>query len=130
MLVIFVVLAAVGCSSNNESKDKSDTPASAEQKDTTAKESPLTYKDGTYEGISDSGMHPGLKVSVVVKSGKIAEVNVVENGETEGVGSQAVEKLPAEIVKAQSTDVEPVSGASKSSAAIKEAVDSALSQAK
>ncbi|SHN75146.1 FMN-binding protein [Desulfitobacterium chlororespirans] len=88
------------------------------------------YKDGTYEGSSDKGIHPGLKVSVTVQGGKIAEVAVVENQETPGVGSMAIEALPAKIVEAQSTEVEAVSGASLSSAAIKEAVDKALEQAK
>ncbi|MFZ7121110.1 MAG: FMN-binding protein [Eubacteriaceae bacterium] len=87
------------------------------------------YTDGTYEGSSDAGMHAGLKVSVVVENGEISEVNVVEHSETDGIGTVAVAKLPDMIVEAQSTEVDTVSGASKSSAAIIEAVNNALAQA-
>jgi len=88
------------------------------------------YKDGTYEGTSDKGIQPGLMVSVTIQNGKIADVKVVENHETEGIGSVAIEELPGKIVEAQTTEVEAVSGASFTSAAIKEAVDKALEQAK
>lgn len=122
--VIFVILAvlfvSVGCGSK----------AASGSKDTSASTAAGIYKDGTYEGSSDAGIHPGLKVKVVVKGGKITEVNIVEQKETEGVGSEAVERLPALIVKAQSTNIDTVTGASKTTAAIKEAVDQALSQAK
>ena len=89
-----------------------------------------TYKDGTYEGVSDKGMSKGLKVSVTITGDKITEVKVVEHGETQGIGTRAVDELPAKIVEAQSADVDSVGGASLSSAAIKEAVTLALEQAK
>lgn len=158
LTMLFVFGVAAGCSTSDESKGKSEKAAAATNEEsqsdssktkddseavsTASKEEgesgstessdkkTTSYKDGTYEGTSDAGMHPGLKVSVVVKDGKIAEVSVLEHGETEGVGTKAVEQLPAKIIEAQSTDVEPVSGASMSSKAIKEAVDQALSQAK
>lgn len=89
-----------------------------------------SFKDGTYEGSSDAGMHAGLKVSVTIKGGSITSIEVVEHGETEGIGTVAFEPLTKAIVEAQSTEVDSVSGASKTSAAIKEAVDVALTQAK
>lgn len=88
------------------------------------------YKDGTYEGTSDQGMHPGLKVSVTVEDGKMTQINVIEYNETEGIGTQAIEQLPEKIIEAQSTDVDSISGASVSSDAIKDAVNKALEQAK
>lgn len=88
-----------------------------------------SYIDGTYEGSSDSGMHAGLKVSVVVTEGKISEVTVVEHSETDGIGTVAIEPVAEAIVETQSTDVDSVSGATKTSTAIKEAVDAALAQA-
>jgi uncharacterized protein with FMN-binding domain len=113
-IILAVVLLAVGCGS----------------KATSGSTSAGIYKDGTYEGSSDAGLHPGLKVKVVVKEGNISEVNIVQQKETEGVGTKAIEELPALIIKAQSTKVDSVSGASKTSSAIKEAVDKALAQAK
>jgi uncharacterized protein with FMN-binding domain len=92
--------------------------------------STAVYTDGTYEGTSDAGMHEGLKVSVSVKDGKISEVSIIEHDETEGIGTSAFGPVTEAIVDAQSTDVDSVSGATKTSNAIKEAVDGALAQAK
>ena len=87
-------------------------------------------KDGEYtaEGKGIGGKVP---VTVEVKDGKIAEVTVGENSETQGIGSKAIEQLPAKIVEAGGTEgVDAVSGASVTSKAIFTAVDEALEQAK
>ena len=70
-------------------------------------------------------------MTVTVKDGKIAEVKVGENSETQGIGSKAIEQLPAKIVEAGGTEgVDAVSGASVTSKAIFTAVDEILDQAK
>ena len=83
--------------------------------------------DGTYEGEAQ-GMAP-LKVQVEVKEGKIANVEVIEHGETEGISEPALEQIPSLIVEKNSTDVDSVSGATVTSDAIKEAVNKALENA-
>lgn len=60
---------------------------------------------------------------------KILSVKIIDQKETEGIGSKAVAALPSEIVKAQSADVQGIAGASVSSAAIKKAVQECLNQA-
>lgn len=87
------------------------------------------FVDGTYEATSDAGMHAGLKLEVVIEGGEITAINILENSETPGVGTAAFEPLTAAIIEAQSTEVDSVSGASLTSAAIKEAVGLALDQA-
>src|SRR5690554_2333347 len=82
--------------------------------------------DGVYEGTSDAGMHPGLKVAVTFEGGSITNVEFVEHGETEGISDPAIEGVPAAIVEASSTMVDAVSGATYTSDAIKEAVSLAL----
>jgi fumarate reductase flavoprotein subunit len=57
----------------------------------------------------------------------IISVKVLVHNETKGVGSIAVEQLPAAIVKAQSVGVDTIAGATVSSKAIIEGVKSALS---
>ncbi len=86
------------------------------------------YNDGTYEGEAE-GMAP-LKVSVTVEDGKIADVEITEQNETEGFAEPALEQIPQAIVDKNSTDVDAVSGATVTSTAIKEAVNNALEQAK
>lgn len=87
-----------------------------------------TYKDGTWEGEAQ-GMKP-LKVSVEIKDGKIANVEVIEHDETPDISDPAIEQIPAAIVEKNSTEVDSVSGATVTSNAIKEAVNKALENAK
>ena len=69
-------------------------------------------------------------MTVTVKDGKVAEVTVGENSETQGIGSNAIEQLPEAIVAANGTaGVDAVSGATVTSKAIFSAVDEALAQA-
>ena len=86
-------------------------------------------KDGSYtaEGKGIGGKVP---VTVTVKDGKIAEVTVGDNSETQGMGSKAIDQLPDAIVAANGTEgVDAVSGATVTSKAIFTAVDEALAQA-
>ena len=63
-----------------------------------------------------------------MKEGNIIEVDILVHDETQGIGTKAIEEIPALIIEAQSTEVDAVAGASMTSAAIKEAVNNALSQ--
>ena len=88
------------------------------------------YTDGEYtaEGKGIGGKVP---VTVEVKDGKVATVTVGDNSETQGIGSKAIEQLPAKIVEAGGTEgVDAVSGATGTSKAIFSAVDEILDQAK
>ncbi|WP_315673371.1 FMN-binding protein [Clostridium sp. 19966] len=87
------------------------------------------YKDGTYSG-EGTGHSPGLNVKVTVKSGKIYSVQVGDNNETPRIADGAINVVPGEIVKAQSVNVDAVSGATRTSNGIMEAVADALSKAK
>lgn len=71
-----------------------------------------------------------MVVRVTYKDQAIQNVEVVQHHESEDVGLVAVSKIPEEIVAANSTEVDAISGASASSRAIKEAVNDALKQAK
>src|SRR5690554_661444 len=82
--------------------------------------------DGTYEGVSDLGMHPGLKVHVEVKDGIIVDIKVVSHGETPGISDPAISGIPEAIIAAQGLEVDVVSGATMTSNAILEAVKIAL----
>ena len=82
--------------------------------------------DGEYTG-SANGMGGAVPVTVTVKDGRIESVTVGENNESPGIGTMAIEQIPAAIAAAQSSDVEAVAGATITSEAIKEAVANALS---
>lgn len=88
-----------------------------------------TQAADTYTGTADGF---GGEVSVTVKMNGDKIVDVVAEGpeETEGIGSQAIEQLPAKIKEANSTNVDAVTGATFTSKAIIEAVNEALESAK
>ncbi len=85
--------------------------------------------DGTYTG-EGTGIGGKFEVTVTVEGGAITAVEVGDNSETQGIGSKAIEQLPAEIVAANGTDgVAAVSGATVTSKAIFSAVQAALASA-
>ena len=57
-------------------------------------------------------------------------MEVISHQETDGIGTKAIEDLPAAIVSANSTEVDNVASATITSEAIKEAVEDAIRQSK
>lgn len=86
------------------------------------------YKDGIYTG-SGEGKYGPIKVEVSVEKGKISTVKVLEHNETPGISDPAIEKTPQDIIKAQSTEVDAVSGATVTSKGIIEAVNNSIKEA-
>ncbi|MFT8313338.1 MAG: FMN-binding protein [Clostridium sp.] len=86
------------------------------------------YKDGTYTGTG-TGFGGTTKISVTVKNGKIASVETISNEDTPDYYNRAYSSIPNEIISAQSTEVDAVSGATYSSHGIISAVQNALSNA-
>ena len=83
---------------------------------------------GTYRATVNA-MHGPLTVEVVVDADKIVSIEVVEHYETPGVGTPAIESIPAAIVEHQSLAVDVVSGVTLTSAAIRFAVQQAIVEA-
>ena len=88
----------------------------------------VSYVDGTYVGTG-KGMNGKFQVTVTIAGGQVTDIQVGENSETQGIGSNAIEQVPGRIIQAQSVNVDGVAGATVTSDAIKEAVADALSQA-
>lgn len=89
---------------------------------------PSRWKDGKYEGKGE-GVHGVVVVQVTVAKGRIAGIEILEQHEEAGVSDLAFQRIPAEIVKEQSLEVEAVTGASLSSKAILAAARDALQAA-
>lgn len=86
------------------------------------------YKDGTYEATS-AGNNGDINVSVVVSGGKISTITA-DHQETAGLGDKACDTMIAAMIKADSTEVDTVSGATVTSKGLIEAVNTALTKAK
>lgn len=84
-----------------------------------------TYIDGTYTGEGE-GFGGIIGAEVKVSGGKIVSVNLLEHSESKEISDPAIEEIPKAIVKAQSPDVDIVSGATFTSRGIMEAVADAL----
>ena len=85
------------------------------------------YKRGTYEG-SGRGKFSDVVLSVKIRRGKITAIDVISQNETPNYWKRAVAVIDR-IIDSNNTAVDGVTGATKSSNAIKAAVDNALKQA-
>ncbi|MPW24953.1 ABC transporter substrate-binding protein [Alkalibaculum sp. M08DMB] len=84
---------------------------------------------GSYTGTA-TGYHGDIQATTEVdQDGKIINISIAENTETEGIGTIAIEKIPEYIIEAQSLDVDVVSGATVTSNAIIDAVADSLEKA-
>ena len=88
----------------------------------------VALKDGEYEATVDGQMGP-MTVKVVIAGGVIADVVVVSNNETPNFAAKALESIPAAIKAANSATVDTVSGATKTSNRIMNAVSLCLEEA-
>lgn len=82
------------------------------------------YEDGTYEGTG-TGYSGDVKVKVTVKDHQIVSVEIISNKDDAAFFNRA-KALTDTIVKAQTWEVDSVSGATYSSRGIREAVKNAL----
>ncbi|MDR7871031.1 MAG: FMN-binding protein [Tissierellaceae bacterium] len=102
--------------------------ACAKTTDEVTNDAEALFKAGTYTAEA-AGFGGPVKVEVVFSDSKIESVTVKEHGETAGISDPAINDIPANIVEAQSLDVDAVTGATMTSKAIKYAVADAVKQA-
>ena len=77
-------------------------------------------------GVSEIGGE--VKVKVTMDGDKIAKIDVLSHNETAGISDPAFKTLPDAIIAANSTQVDAVTGATKTSEALIAAVNDALSK--
>lgn len=92
------------------------------------------YKDGTYSGSLEDAIYGNYKVKAVVSGGKLADVIPLiypnDNRTSNSINTQAFTMLRDEALRAQSAQVDIITGASDSSPAFARSLQSALNQAK
>jgi uncharacterized protein with FMN-binding domain len=90
------------------------------------------YADGTYTGSQVNALYGVVQVRVTVQSGQITDVQFLSHPtghHSDQINAYAVPILAHEAVTAQSANVQVVSGATLTSNAFMESLQSALSQA-
>jgi uncharacterized protein with FMN-binding domain len=94
------------------------------------------YKDGSYTGtaIDTPEGYGAVQVKAVIQGGKITDIQFVQYpdhpGHTLEVSQVALPALKQEAITAQSSNVSMVSGATQTSDAFSQSLQSALDQAK
>lgn len=84
-------------------------------------------EDGVYSGRAE-GYQSEIVVDVTVRDGSITEIEVVEHGETPGIGDAAFDEMVPAIIEGQTLQVDLVSGATASSQGLLSAVQAALEE--
>lgn len=87
-----------------------------------------TLAENEYIGVGVSEIGGEVKVKVTMDGDKIAKIEVLSHNETAGISDSAFNTLPDAIIAANSTQVDVVSGATKTSEALIAAVNDALAQ--
>jgi len=92
------------------------------------------YTDGSYTGTPTDAYYGTVQVKAVIQNGKIADVVFLQHPSMHEnsvfINGQAMPLLTQEAIKAQSAQVDGVSGATFTSQAFKESLASALVKAK
>lgn len=100
------------------------------QKDETQKTTQnRTYNDGTYT-TSAMGYGGEFQVELTLKDDKIQDIVVKEHNETPSIGGVALEQMIETMKKENTYDVDTISGATKTTQGLKDAVKSGFAKAK
>lgn len=91
------------------------------------------YKDGQYTGAVADAFYGNIQVLAVIQGGKITDVQFLQypndRSTSRMINAQAMPYLKQEAIQAQSAQVDGVSGATASSGAFIQSLQSALNQA-
>lgn len=112
IITLLLAFALVGCAntSNNETSSSN------------------AFKAGTYTASSD-GNNGSVTVSVIFSENEITSVEVTDQNETPSIAEEALNTIPKEIVDYQSIGVDTISGSTRTSEAILNAVAECITQA-
>ena len=78
--------------------------------------------------VTIPGFGGDIELEVIADEEKLYAVNVLSNSETQGIGSKAIEALPALMVEQQSFNVDGIAGATVSSTALRTGVEQAITE--
>ena len=92
------------------------------------------YKNGNYTGSVADAYYGNVEVAITVSGGKLTAVKFLQTPDTHStsivINQQAMPYLQQEAIQAQSSNVQVISGATYTSQAFIQSLDSAIAQAK
>ncbi|MPQ43338.1 FMN-binding protein [Clostridium tarantellae] len=119
ILGVAIIGGLVGCGNKNITKENDLSKTKNEI---------VNYNNGEYEG-DGNGCNGKIKVNVKIDENKIKDINILSHTEDEEYFVDAKVLIP-NIIEKQSVEVDTISGATKSSDGIIEAVKNALAKSK
>jgi uncharacterized protein with FMN-binding domain len=128
----FIILLLFGCSTDDNERVKnmsiSDEVEQIKRMDISHID-PATVPDGEYTGEFPFRQRYLYRVKVTVKSGRILDIEVLENGTGNEYAEKGLGVIPR-ILREQSPEVDAVSGATVTSKALMKCVEKALKKAR
>jgi uncharacterized protein with FMN-binding domain len=92
------------------------------------------YKDGIYIGSVADAFYGNIRIKATIQEGKITDIQFLSYPQDRNtsieINTQAMPLLKTEAIKSQNATVDVVSGATQTSEAFKQSLQSALAQAK
>ncbi|GCD10655.1 MULTISPECIES: FMN-binding protein [Clostridium] len=89
----------------------------------------VIYKQGTYEGNAEGHIGP-IKVKIVTDQYEIKEIVILSQQETPVIAEIVYKKIPPKVIKANSSEVQVVAGATYTSNGLIKAIKDGLNKAK
>lgn len=131
ILALSLIFVLSACSNNKEttSSTEENLSTSSNTDISGAKEvKELSFKPGTYTGKGD-GYNGDLELEVTFDDNKLTDIEVKNSVETDKVGNVAFPIVFEDMVSANGSGVDNITGATISTAAVKQAVNNAAEQA-
>ena len=132
LLLSFKTPATVGVSAPAPVNGPAGAPAAAGSSTTTGASGPKASYTGQLTGSSVQTPFGNVQVQVSLQNGKITDVQTLQlpsGGHSSQVSRYAAPQLRSEVLQAQSAQVDSVSGATYTSQAYQQSLQSALDQA-
>jgi len=131
-VILFIIFLVFGCFTDDDERVKnmsiSDEIEQIKSMDISYVD-PATVPDGEYTGEFPFRQRYLYRVKVMVKSGRIVDIEVLENGTENEYAEKGLGVIPR-ILREQSPEVNAVSGATVTSKALMKCVEKALKKAR
>jgi uncharacterized protein with FMN-binding domain len=128
ILALSMILSLAACASTGTTTEETNETQSSKVEESTML-GMGTYTPGTYTATA-TGHDSGLVVTITVDANGILSVEIDASNETPTIGGAAASDLEAQIIEAQGTEIDGVSGATETTNGVKRALTDCLAQAK
>ncbi|GAP03839.1 FMN-binding protein [Fructobacillus tropaeoli] len=116
-------------SNSNQSSVSTESSSNTSSNQTTSGK----YKDGTFTSKTVTTPHGTMQVSVVISNGKITNIKILkypdEESKSERINSQSLPTYQSEAIKAQSANIQQISGATETYTGFTNSLQDALNKA-